>query len=433
MRVWATLATALIALLAPCADAQDALQGVLFDSLRTMAPVPSAEVVLLGTSLRARTDTAGRFTFTAAPEGAHAVAFWAPWLDSLGLPPIRAPLTGGRVMLATPSRATFQRAHCGAVLDANQGILLGDVRGTDGMPQTSVLVLAEWEEIAIGRGTVAKQAMATVDTTDATGSYALCGVPTGITIVVQAASAERATGSLRVPVALPEQRFDLVVGIESTTMLVTGRVVELAGDSLIGVAGAALTLVGDSSRAARSDSTGGFEMNVPSRSSYLDVRAVGFRPTDVELTMVGDRLDLKPIQLERVPPQLETVIVTSDPYAHEREGFEYRRSRGLGFFISDSALRRIPQVTAMTVMSMVPRTMARGGRLPVLMLRRGSGFCSPRFFHDGYDVGTLTGPFTPDQVDLLKRAKRIEIYTANMAPPQYNDFDGCGVVVVWTR
>jgi hypothetical protein len=65
----------------------------------------------------------------------------------------------------------------------------------------------------------------------------------------------------------------------------------------------------------------------------------------------------------------------------------------------------------------------------------GSGFsamtiCSPRWFVDGVDFGKLPGD---EQRSLLIRAVRIEIYRASLAPPQFNDFDGCGVVVVWTR
>ena len=66
----------------------------------------------------------------------------------------------------------------------------------------------------------------------------------------------------------------------------------------------------------------------------------------------------------------------------------------------------------------------------MLQLRRGSGFCRPRFFIDGYDNGNISAE---EEGSLMARAKRVEVYTASNAPPQFNDFDGCGVVVVWTR
>ncbi len=68
-----------------------------------------------------------------------------------------------------------------------------------------------------------------------------------------------------------------------------------------------------------------------------------------------------------------------------------------------------------------------------LLIRSGSGFCEPRFFHDGQDVGKLNQQLITEQMDLLQRAKRIEIYSAAEAPPQFNDFDGCGAVVGWAR
>lgn len=67
------------------------------------------------------------------------------------------------------------------------------------------------------------------------------------------------------------------------------------------------------------------------------------------------------------------------------------------------------------------------------MLRRGSAFCNPRFINNGIDEGVLVHERAGEQWFLLERAKRIEVYTANQAPARYNDFDGCGVVVAWTR
>ncbi len=64
------------------------------------------------------------------------------------------------------------------------------------------------------------------------------------------------------------------------------------------------------------------------------------------------------------------------------------------------------------------------------MLWRGAGPCDPRFFVDGWDLGPLD---VLDQEMYLRHAKRIEVYRAAFAPAQFNDFAGCGAVVVWTR
>ena len=67
---------------------------------------------------------------------------------------------------------------------------------------------------------------------------------------------------------------------------------------------------------------------------------------------------------------------------------------------------------------------------PMMMMRRGSEFCRPRFFIDGYDNRNID---VDEEANYLRQAKRVEIYTANDAPAQFNDFNGCGSIVIWTR
>lgn len=426
------LALAPLALLTSPVDAQRRVTGVVHDSLRSQGPLAGAEVVLLGAGLRTRTDSLGRFAFATVPEGAQGVAYWAPWLDSLGLPPLRASLDAPTIILATPSRATFQRALCGTALDDGQGVLLGDVRAPDGMPQDSVLVLAEWQETAIGRGGIVRQGVATVDTTDAVGSYVLCGVPTEATVTLQAANSSRSTGALLVAIASHQQRLDLVVGADSERVRVTGRVLETVGDSTRTVPDATVSVWRDSSRTTRSNAVGAFDMNAPWRSHLMEIRAVGFQPVTAIVSPATAVVEIGTLTLTRVPPELDTIAVVADMFAHEREGFEHRRRQGIGRFVAEDQLRQYGTKTTALISSLLPSTRAEGRSIYApLRLRQGPGWCSPRFFENGRDVGQLDEP--AEQHNLFQRAKRIEVYSAAQAPPQFNDFDGCGAVVVWTR
>jgi hypothetical protein len=56
--------------------------------------------------------------------------------------------------------------------------------------------------------------------------------------------------------------------------------------------------------------------------------------------------------------------------------------------------------------------------------------CFPRWFVDGTDFGV---PQAEEEEMWLRQAKRVEVYKAGLAPAQYNDFDGCGVILIWTR
>lgn len=69
----------------------------------------------------------------------------------------------------------------------------------------------------------------------------------------------------------------------------------------------------------------------------------------------------------------------------------------------------------------------------MLQLQQGSGACWPRWYVDGSDWGTEPDDLIEPPATLLWRAKSIEVYSAAMAPPKFTDFDGCGVIIVWTR
>jgi hypothetical protein len=50
-------------------------------------------------------------------------------------------------------------------------------------------------------------------------------------------------------------------------------------------------------------------------------------------------------------------------------------------------------------------------------------------FIDGNDFRDIE---IDEENNFLRVAKRVEMYTANNAPPQFNDFAGCGSIVIWT-
>ena len=52
-----------------------------------------------------------------------------------------------------------------------------------------------------------------------------------------------------------------------------------------------------------------------------------------------------------------------------------------------------------------------------------------RIFIDGVNFRDIN---VDEENSFLRMAKRVEFYTANNAPPQFNDFAGCGSVVIWT-
>ncbi len=438
-RLRSRLLLAALAALTPSAPAalgaQGTIRGVLTDSLLSGRPVSGAEIVLLGGRGKTVTDAAGRFDFEGLAAGTYTVAYWAPWLDSLGLPALQREIevrASGSViaMLGTPSAATYQRATCGTLLEPGQGILIGEIRDTSGMPVAGVGVNARWTETLIGQGQLERRVVASADTSNASGMYSLCGLPVGSEVALRAIGAARTiSGEIIVSIAAAVQRRDLGIAPPTARARVVGRVTGPGGGP---IASATVAIAGDTSRIARTGEDGSFVLDsVPRRSTQLIARALGYVPFLANVELMDAEVDVDAIGLQRIPQELEAVMVRGESMTAGRLEFETRKTRGMGFFVDDATIAKMPIVTATAVAALIPRTTIRQTRNgPMLMLRRGSEFCNPRFYVDGYDNADLSAE---EQGWLFNRAKRVEVYTANMAPAKYNDFDGCGAVVVWTR
>lgn len=423
---------ALFLVAAPLA-AQGTIRGTLIDSLRTGGAVVGADVVLMGASRKTITARGGAFEFTDVPEGQYVVAYWAPWLDSLGLPAIQRQVTvrGRRtetVALATPSNATIQRVVCGDVLGAEQGILIGEIRDPEGMPATGTGVFARWVETVIQGREVAQGTMAAADSASASGSYALCGIPVGSEFTLRAVGAGGSSGELLVETESPLHRRDIVVAPAGMTSSVTGRVLNAAGAP---IAGAAVLIIGDTAQSVRSDEAGRFLLpSLPRRSSQLVVRALGYTPMLRAIDPIDTQMDLDVVTLADAPRELATVTVTGQAMTSSQLQFEARKERGLGVFIDEEQLSKLGLVSANTIATYNPRVAVQQTRQgPTLLMRRGSEFCRPQFFIDGANFRDIA---VDEENNFLRVAKRVEFYTANNAPPEFNDFAGCGSVVIWT-
>lgn len=415
--------------------AQATLRGTLVDSLRSGGAVEGASVVLMGANRRVTTERGGRFEFTDLPAGRYTVAYWAPWLDSLGLPALQrqVELRGSRtetITLSTPSRATVQRAVCGDVLSDEQGILIGEVRDGEGNPGVGIGVYARWLETVIQGNEVAQGTMAATDTASAAGSFVLCGVPLDAEFTLRAVGRDGVgSGELLVQASGSIARRDIVVGAPGATLRVTGRVVKQNGDP---IPDATVLVAGDSSVAVRSDSAGRFAIPAMARrSSQLVVRSLGYVPVVRAIDPLDAELDLDDVTLEVAPRELATVTVTGQAMTASQAQFETRRARASGgVFVDESELSKLGMPSASNVATFNPRVAVQQTRQgPMMMMRRGSEFCRPRFFIDGYDFRDITAD---EENSFLRVAKRIEMYTANNAPQQFNDFNGCGSIVIWT-
>lgn len=434
-KVTAVGAALLLGASASALQAQGSIRGSVVDSLRSGGPVEEAQVVLMGANRRTVTERGGRFEFTDLAPGTYTVAYWAPWLDSLGLPALQrqVQVRGSRaesVTLSTPSRATVQRAVCGDVLTDEQGILIGEVRDGDGNPGVGVGVFARWLETIIQGREVAQGTMAAADTATAAGSFVLCGVPLDAEFTLRAVGAGGVgSGELLVKAGASIARRDIIVGGPGATLRITGRVVRENGEP---IAGATVLVAGDSGQSFRADEDGRFVIPATARrSSQLIVRSLGYVPLVRAVDPFDTQLDLDDVTLEVAPRELATVTITGQPMTAAQAQFETRRQRSAGgVFVDEGELQKMGVISSNTVGQTNPRVaVQQTPRGPMMMMRRGSEFCRPRFFIDGYDFRDITAD---EENSFLRVAKRVEMYTANNAPTEFNDFNGCGSIVIWT-
>ena len=325
-----------------------------------------------------------------------------------------------------PSPEELSPRLCGRSLAPTDGLILGVLRTAEGTTRPGLQVAALWNEAEITRSGSRTLLRASVDTSAADGSFVLCGVPRETALRLRAGTDAEGTGELSMTV--PETglvRRELIVGPVTLDATVTGKVVDAEGRAIA----AWITLEGDTTTAARSDSTGAFNLRrVPRRSGQLSIRAVGLVPLTIDVAPDGPLVELGDVLLSAVVQQMAELTVRERMLAQREQEFEYRRRVLRGYFFDETELRRYPRVHAGVLAGRSPSLRAAPGGL--LSINRAFRQCYPRYWFDGVPYGNRPPAEVFD--DFLRRAKRVEVYFAAFAPPEFVDFDGCGAVVVWT-
>lgn len=428
-----------LALLPLTLAGQARVEGVVRDSLSGNRPVESVLVEILGTSAQSKTDAQGRFVLQDVPAGSYVIQASGPWLDSLGLAPLRAdvvvPRRGSRrIALSSPSIRSYRRAACGTSEPPSRGVLRGEVRQPHGPVVDRAVVLALWTEAVFTANGVAQELVASADTTDAGGNYTLCGLPVGIDVLVRVQSSAGQTGDLAIGLSesRPVARFDAIVAESTTTATVRGQVLRADGTPL----STAVVERPGSGVAVRVDSLGGFVLrDVPLRTGQLRVRAIGFSPELRTISPTSSDVELVPFRLGVAPTLLSEVRITAEgPRTLAALEFSERQRRGGALFLDDEARRRQPILSAQVLQSLGTGIRSTGGVSPRLLMRRSaysSSPCSPVFYADGILVGMPVD--AAEELRLFRDAVRVEVHTYATIPMQYPDHSLCGVVLLWTQ
>lgn len=430
--------------------------GVVFDSLLG-APLAGATVSVARSSLRTRTDDAGRFVLEAVPDGFRHLAIAHPALDSLGLRDLGREIevrAGESVehLFATPSLRTLKRGAC-----ADSSLVLATIRdvATDA-PIAGATLTVRWTEqrrVANRMVTLRPDASATADSA---GMVFAC-LPRRSDLSARASHGPFATGYVDMAIGprgvalldLRLERDSARLRAGGTTTLRTGA------SSLEGVVrdergrpvAGAIVAFDDLDVEGRTSEDGRFAIHyLPTGSWTIEVRRLGYARARVAVTLSPRAVTRAEVRLEAATalPAVE-VRERATPAPPMLREFEERRRLGGGFALGPEEMKRRENVAMRSILGEIPSVMIEfhpmdggSGRGPAefrpgemkLHFNGTGGVCMANVYID--DVLRKA-----DDLQFLntKDVVAIEVYPrSSVAPQKYVKLrNGCGVILVWTR
>jgi hypothetical protein len=204
-------------------------------------------------------------------------------------------------------------------------------------------------------------------------------------------------------------------------------------------------------RTATTDDSGHFQLNkVPAGKHQVTVWAPGAAPVSIEVVLLaGESYSMRIVLADDVQ-QLKEITVSAprtnmDATARRLEGFEQRRKRGLGVFLTAKDIeRRHPRVLSDALAAINGIQLMTRGTGKVAISSRGmapqayqggktAAPCILRLIVDGMAMpaGSSIDNITPSEV------AGMEIYAGPSSTPvelaHYQEDSWCGAIMVWTK
>ena len=222
------------------------------------------------------------------------------------------------------------------------------------------------------------------------------------------------------------------VGAQASRGVVIGVVRDSGGS---GISSAHVQVEG-TDRRATTGPDGSFRLErVPRGLGTLQVRRLGFRPATVTFLVEGAGEARVEVALVPVAALLPAVEIRERPEVFDARlrGFNERRHRGNGYFITRERLERVHSYRFIDIMREVPGVRVGMLRGAATVRMRGAS-CDPLVFLDGFPAAA--GAVDLDMID-LGLVEGIEVYSGLASiPPEFISVRGterCGVVAIWTR
>jgi hypothetical protein len=404
------------------------IMGVVLDSLNG-GYLSGADVVAEGAKATVQTDSLGKFSIDSLPPGTYQIGVYHPRLDTLGIAIATHPFHIGSdesrfVVLAVPPAAAIIRATCPDPGANGRSALIGHVIDPETLqPVAQAEVSVAWDEIAVSKELGIRRTSRLVrDTTNKSGVFKLCGLPSSLRATLQARRGRAVTAEI--PVALGNRPSELLArtlllppadsGGNIGNATVSG-VVMLEGTATN--AGSRVELVG-TDIAVRTNEKGEFTMrNLPSGSHALLARHIGFGAEIVPVDLSSRQEKRVTIKLPKFVAVMDPVLVTARRMsALEKVGFTRRQKSGFGYYIGPEQLQNMHVNKLTDLISHVP-----------VVFDKCVQYWVDDMIYQELEPGDINFYLAPVEVVAA------EVYPNLNTPARYMRFGGCTIVVLWTR
>lgn len=435
---------------APAAVGKATIVGVVVDSLNGGYLV-GADVIVDGSKVSLTTDSLGKFRVDSLPPGNYQVGVFHALLDTLGVALATQPFHVGAdsisyVVLSVPSASTIIRNTC-KVRPRQQGnsAIIGHVIDPESLePVPGVEVSVSWTQLDASKEFGLRQTPRLVhDSTDAAGSFRICGLPNSMDASLQARRGNRVTSEI--PIRIGEEPVELF----ARTLLLS-RTDSTARTGTAALSGRVIlegTPVGSGSRVevqgtdgiTTTNEKGEFALrNLPSGTRNLVVRHLGFAAEVVAVDLTAREPKRVTIKLPKFVQFLDPVLVTARRTAAlDVVGFSQRKKSGTGYYLGPDQIERMHPLYLTDVLRQVPGI--RVTPTPegdVITSGRGvtslSGGNCVQYYVDNMPWESMQ-PGDINQFVSGHEIVAVEVYNGPGVPAQYSRAQTCTVIVIWTK
>ena len=427
--------------------------GVVVDSLHGRY-LSGADVVVEGAKNTVQTDSLGKFKIDNLPPGTYQVGVFHALLDTLDIVLLTKPFhvgpdSAGVVVLGVPSAATIIRRECPNQTDSRgNSAVVGHVNDPETLaPVAGAEVSVGWTELQVSKAFGIRRTPHLVrDSTDKSGAFRICGLPSSLSASMQARRGSAATAEVPIEIANgPFQVFARTLslspadsGTKTGNAAVSGVVV-LEGSNTN--AGTRVELTG-TDVVAMTNEKGEFTMqNLPSGTKLLLARHLGFGAETAPVELSSRRPQRVTMKLSKFVAVMDPILVTARRTAAlDKVGFNRRQKSGFGHYIGPERLQRIHasnvtdilrQVPGLRVINTAQGEIVESTRGITSIMGGGSG-CVQYYVDD-----MPWESFTPGDVNQFVNGGEVvavEVYQGAGVPPQYQRaMSNCATIVLWTR